>query len=41
MSKTTRKEKEQGYGICANNDISGGEIAIFGGALSHMVEATV
>ena len=36
MSKTTPKEKEQGYGICANNDPSEINFAIFRDALSHM-----
>ena len=29
MSKTTRKEKEQGYGICANKYSSGGKLKYF------------
>ena len=41
MSKTTHKEKEQGYGICSNNDPSEQKIAIFRDDLSHMGEATV
>ena len=41
MSKTTRKEKGQGYGICANNDPSEHKISIFQDDLSHMGEATV
>ena len=41
MSKTTRKYKEQGYSICANNDLSEQKIAIFRDALSHMGEDTV
>ena len=40
MYKTTPKEKEQGYGICANNDPPGGK-SIFLDALSHMGETTV
>ena len=36
MSKTTPKEKEQGYGIRANNDPSKINFAIFIDALSHM-----
>ena len=41
MSKTMRKEKEQGYGICANNDPSEKSFTIFRDALSNMGEATV
>ena len=41
MSKTTRKEKEQKYGICANNDPPEQSFAIFQDDLSHMEEATV
>ena len=41
MSKTTPKEKEQGYGICANNDPSEINFAIFRDALSHMGNAYV
>ena len=36
MSKTMRKEKEQGYGICANNDTSEQKIVIFRDNLSRM-----
>ena len=36
-----RKEKEQGYGICANNDPSEPKKSIFRDALSHMGDATV
>ena len=39
-SKTTRKAKEQGYGICENNDPSEQIFAIFRDDLSHMGEAT-
>ena len=41
MSKTTPKEKEQGYGIRANNDPSKRNLAIFRYALSHMGNASV
>ena len=41
MSKTTPKEKEQGYGIRANNDPSERNFAIFRDALSHMGNASV
>ena len=41
MSKITPKEKEQGYGICANNDPSEQNFAIFIDALSHMGNASV
>ena len=41
MSKTTPKEKEQGYGISANTDPSKRKFAIFRYALSHMVNAYV
>ena len=41
MSKTTPKEKEQGYGIHANNDPSERNVAIFKDALSHMGNASV
>ena len=34
MSKTTRKEKEQGYGICANNDPWGGGLQ-YSGMICH------
>ena len=37
MSKTIPKEKEQGYGIRANNDPYKHFFAIFRDALSHMV----
>ena len=40
-SKTTPKEKEQGYGIRANNDPSERNFAIFRYALSHMGNASV
>ena len=36
MSKTTPKEKEQGYGIRANNDPSERNCPIFRDTLSHM-----
>ena len=36
MYKTTYKEKEQGYGICANNNPSEQKFAICRDALSHM-----
>ena len=41
MSKTTPKEKEQGYGIRSNNDPSERNFAIFRDALSHMGNASV
>ena len=41
MSKTTPKEKEQGYGIRANNNPSEQNFAIFRDALSHMGNASV
>ena len=41
MSKTTPKEKEQGYGIRAKNDPSEQKFAIFRYALSHMGNASV
>ena len=41
MSKTTRKEKEQGYCFHANNDPSEIFFAIFQDDLSNMGEATV
>ena len=41
MYKTTRKEKEQGHGIHANNDPLEQYFAILWDALSHMGEATV
>ena len=41
MSKTTPKQKEQGYGIRANNDPSERKFAIFRDALSHMGNASV
>ena len=41
MSKTTHKEKDQGYIICANNDPSEQNFAIFRDALSHMGNASV
>ena len=41
MSKTTRQEKEQGYGIRANNDPSEQGFAVFRDALSHMGNASV
>ena len=41
MSKTTPKDKEQGYGIRANNDQSERNFAIFRDALSHMGNASV
>ena len=41
MSKTTRKEKEQGYGIHANENPWEQTFAIFWDALSHMGEDTV
>ena len=41
MSKTTPKEKEQGYGICVNNDPPKRNFAIFRDALSHMVNASM
>ena len=41
ISKTTPKEKEQGYGIRANNDPSERNFAIFRYALSHMGNASV
>ena len=41
MSITTPKEKEQGYGIRANNNPSERIFAIFRYALSHMGNASV
>ena len=41
MPKTTRKEKEQGYGFRENNDSSEQKFAIFQDALSLMGEAMV
>ena len=41
MSKTAPKEKEQGYGIRANNDPSERNFAIFRYALSHLVNSYV
>ena len=41
MYKTMCKEKEQGYGIHANNDPLKQKLAIFRDALSHIGEATV
>ena len=41
MSKTTPKEREQGYGIRANNDPSQRNFSIFRDALSHMGNASV
>ena len=41
MSKTTPKEKKQGYGIRANNDPSERKISIFRDDLSHMGNASV
>ena len=41
MSKTTPKEKEQGYGIRANNDPSERNSAIFRDTFSHMGNASV
>ena len=41
MSKTTPKEKEQGYSIRANNDPSERNFTIFRDALSHMGNASV
>ena len=41
MPKKTSKLKEQGYGICSNNDQSEKFFAILRDALSHMGEATV
>ena len=41
MSKTTPKEKGQGYGINANNDPFERNFAIFRDALSHMGNASV
>ena len=41
MSKTTRKDKEQGYDISANNDPLEQKHTILRDALSHMEEATV
>ena len=41
MPKTTPKEKEQGYGIRANNDPSERKFWIFRDALSHMGNASV
>ena len=41
MSKTTPKEKEQGYGIRAKNDQSERKFSIFRDALSHMDNASV
>ena len=41
MSKTTRQEKEQGYGIRANNDPSEQGFAVFRDALGHMGNASV
>ena len=41
MSKTTPKDKEQGYGIRANNNPSKRNFAIFRDALSHMGNAYV
>ena len=41
ISKTTPKDKEQGYGIRANNDPSERNFAIFIDALSHMGNASV
>ena len=36
MKNTTEEEKRQGYGICANNDVSEGNFAVFDNALSMM-----
>ena len=41
MSKTTPKEKEQGYSIRANNDPSERKFEIFRDSLSHMGNASV
>ena len=41
MYKTTPKEKEQGYGICANNDSFERKFSIFRDALSQMGNASV
>ena len=41
MSKTTRKEKEQGYGIHTNENLCEQTFAVFWDALSHMGEDTV
>ena len=41
MSSTTPKEKEQGYGILANNDPSERSFAIFRYSLSHMGNSSV
>ena len=41
MSKTTPKEKEEGYGIHANNDPSERKFAIFRYALFHMGNASL
>ena len=41
MSKTTPKEKEQGYGIRSNNYLSKRKFSIFRDALSHMGNASV
>ena len=41
MKQTTRKEKEEGYGIRANNDPSERNFAIFRDALSHMGNASI
>ena len=41
MPKTTPKEKEQGYGIRANNNPSERKFSIFRDYLSHTVNASV
>ena len=41
MSKTTRKEKEQGYGICENNNQLEQKNILSGDVLSHIGEDTV
>ena len=41
MSKTTPKDKEQGYGILAKNDTSEHKFALFRDTLSHMGNASV
>ena len=41
MSKTSRKEKEDGYGIVPNNDASERNFAIFRDALQHMGNASI
>ena len=41
MSKTSRKEKEDGYGIVPNNDASERNFAIFRDALQHMGNTSI